>query len=282
MIKDLNNKVAVVTGAGGGIGRALCVELASKGCHLALVDINEEAIQGTVDAVAQYAVNTSSHTTNITDRDAIAALASSVVEQHGKVNLLINNAGITLQKSFAAHTVEDWERVMNINLWGVIYGIQCFLPHLRKAGENPEEGGHVVNMSSIAGLMGMPSQASYAVTKAAVKNLSECLNAEFAQYNIGVTAVHPGAVKTNIMLATIEESEDVEAARKNNELAMKVATSPEAAAKTVVKAILKNKIRQRVGKDAVLLDLAKRWFPAAIHAPFRKMATKAAQQSDKS
>lgn len=269
-MKNFEQTVAVVTGAGGGIGRAICIELASRGVNLALVDINQQALEGTAEAAAEFGVECSLHTTNITDRSAMAQLAEDVIKQHGKINMLVNNAGITLQKSFAGHTLEDWERMININLWGVIYGIHFFLPHLKQAGR--DEWAHVVNLSSIAGLMGMPTQSSYAATKGAIKNLSEALNVEFDADNIGVTSVHPGSVKTDIMLATMAESEDPERAKRNFEMAMKIGIEPAEAAKIIVKAVDKNRLRQRVGKDAVFLDLLKRAMPSGAHALFRKMA----------
>lgn len=274
-MKKFKQKVAVVTGAGGGIGRAICVELARRGSHLALVDINPEAIKGTQEAVAGFGVNASAHTTDITDKNAMAKLADDVINEHGKINLLVNNAGITLQKNFASHSLEDWERVVGINLWGVIYGIHFFLPHLQESGKN--EWAHIVNLSSIAGFMGMPSQSSYAATKGAVKNLSEALNAEFDQYNIGVTSIHPGAVKTDMMLATMKESEDVDSAKRNFDMAMKIGIEPDKAAKIIISAVEKNKLRQRVGTDAVVLDVLKRWMPEFLHTPIKMATTRSAK-----
>ncbi len=252
--------------AGGGIGRALAMELVNRGCHVSLVDINGNALAETASVLSGYPVKVTEHIVDITDRKQMSALPDAVVEAHGKVNLLINNAGITLQKSFSSHTMADWERVININLWGVIYGCYYFLDALRHA-----EDAHIVNLSSMTGFLGLPNQSSYCATKAAVKGLSESLWAELASEGIGVTSVHPGMIKTDMIQATLKESDNVAAARRNYELVQKIGMAPEKAAKMITRAVLKNKASVRVGKDSVLLDWLKRLAPVAIHRPFVKV-----------
>lgn len=259
-MKDLNRRVAVVTGAGGGIGRALCVALAKRGSNLALVDISQAALQGTADAVARTGVKVSQHVVDITDKDQMAALAQQVIDAHGKVNLLVNNAGITYQKRFDTHTLEDWDRIIGINFLGVIYGCHYFMDALKASGE-----GHIVNLSSMTAFAGLPTQSSYCATKAAVKALSESMRGELEKNNIGVTSVHPGAIKTDMIQATIDNSDDKAAAQRNYELANRIGTTPERTAELIVKAVEKNKLRVRVGFDSVLMDVLKRLFPVGLH-----------------
>jgi short-subunit dehydrogenase len=265
-MKVLKDRSAVITGAGGGIGRALGVELASRGCHLALVDVNEAALADSAAAVSDRGVSVSKHVADVTDRERMSRLPGEVLAEHGRVNLLINNAGITLQKSFANHSLADWDRVIGINLWGVIHGCHFFLDTLREADE-----AHIVNLSSMVGFLGLPMQSSYCTTKAAVKGLSESLWAELAAEGIGVTSVHPGAVRTEMIRATLDESDDRAFAQRSYDLAQRMGIEPDRAATKIVDAVVRGKLRVRVGKDAVLLDLAKRWFPTAIHKPMRRI-----------
>lgn len=266
-MKSFTNRVAVITGAGGGIGGALAADLAGRGCHLALVDVNAESVAKTANALAGSSVKVSQHVVDVTDAAQMEQLPGEVLAAHGAVNLLINNAGITLQKSFETHSLADWERVIGINLWGVLYGCHFFLDALRAADE-----AHIVNLSSMSGFLGMPGQSSYCATKAAVKGLSESLWAEFAVYGIGVTSVHPGAIRTEMIQATIAESDDIAAAQRNYDLAHKIGTDADRAAQIILEAVEKKKLRVRIGRDAVLLDWLKRLLPVGIHKPFLRLA----------
>ncbi len=265
-MKVLRNRVAVITGAGGGLGRALALELASRGCHLALADVNPEAQSETAAAVADRDVKVSTHVVDVTDRERMARLPDEVLAEHAGVNLLINNAGITLQKTFASHSLADWDRVIGINLWGAIHGCHFFLGALRAADE-----AHIVNLSSMVGFLGLPVQSSYCTTKAALKGLSESLWAELAPEGIGVTSVHPGAIRTEMIRATLAESDDLAFARRSYDLAQRIGVSPERAARKIVQAVERNKLRVRIGADALLLDWVKRCLPVAIHRPMRRI-----------
>lgn len=266
--------VAVITGAGGGIGRCLARALAEKGCHLALVDINQDALSESQSAVRKLGVKTTVHLTDITRFDDVAALAEDVVVQHGTVNVLINNAGMTIQKSFMTHSMEDWRRMIGVNLMGVIHGCKAFIPALKLAGQDGG-GAHLVNMSSMAGFLGMPSQASYSAMKAAVRMISETLYAELHQDNIGVTSVHPGAIKTDMILATLQESDNVRLAEKNYQMVQRMGNTPEYAAQRIVKAIEKRSLRIRIGKDAVIVDILKRLFPVRLSKRMTAIASRA-------
>jgi short-subunit dehydrogenase len=269
-MKTLAGRVAVITGAGGGLGRALALELASRGCHLALVDVAPDALDKTAQEASIYPVATSKHVADVTSAERMAMLADDVVSVHGGVNLLINNAGITLQKSFANHSLDDWERVIGINLRGVIHGCHFFLDELRRADE-----AHIVNLSSMAAFAGLPTQSSYCATKAGVQGLSESLWSELAIEGIGVTCVHPGAVKTEMIQATLAESDDIESAQRNYELAQKIGVSPAKAARKIIDAVAQNRLRVRIGADAVLVDWLKRLMPTLIHRPMTRIARKA-------
>lgn len=268
-MRDFKNRIAVITGAGGGIGSALARALAGRGCHLALVDYNPEALEKTKSALSPATVAISTHVADVTDRQRMAALPDEIAAVHGGVDLLFNNAGITLQKSFDTHSIEDWERVVNLNFWGVLYGCKFFKPLLEKS-----DAAHVVNLSSMTGLIGLPAQTSYCATKAAVKGLTEALWAEWGAQGIGVTCVHPGAIKTDMMKATLDDSDDPAAARRNIELVAKIGMPPDLAAEKILRAVQKKKLRVLVGKDAFIMDAMKRFAPGVIHGLFAKVGRK--------
>ncbi len=266
-MKDLQDKVAVITGGAGGVGSALAARLADRGCHLALVDISEEALTKVVNELSVKNINITSHIVDITNKAQMSELPAKVLAAHGKVNILVNNAGITYQKSFETHSIEDWEKIIGINWWGLLYGCHFFLDALKDSGE-----GHIINLSSMSAFVGLPGQTSYCATKAAVKLLSESMWAEMEKLNIGVTSVHPGAIKTGMIQATLKNSDDLEAAQRNYELAQRIGVTPEHVAARIIKAIQKKDLRIRVGKDAILLDLLKRWFPVGIQKLLRLAA----------
>ncbi len=160
-MNNFNNKVAVITGAGGGIGREMALQLAKEGCHLALGDISQQGLDETAKLLEPYGVRVSRHIVDVTDRKRMEALPAEVIDAHGAVNLLVNNAGITLQSSFEDLSIEHWELVIGINLWGVIYGTKAFLPYLKEQGRKGPENAHIINMSSLAGFIGMPNQRGF-------------------------------------------------------------------------------------------------------------------------
>jgi len=261
-MKTFEGQVAVITGAAGGLGRALAGELAGRGCHLALTDIDEGQLEVVAAGIERTGVRVSTHRVDVTARDDMSRLPEAVIAEHGGVNLLVNNAGITLQKSFATHSLADWDRIVGINWWGVLHGCHFFLPALRAADE-----AHIVNLSSMTAFLGFPMQSSYCATKAAIKGLSEALFSELGAEGIGVTSVHPGAIRTDMIQATIDESDDLDFARRSYDLAQRTGIAPEKAAAKIVRAVAKGKMRVRIGADAVLLDVLKRLVPVAIHKP---------------
>jgi short-subunit dehydrogenase len=263
-IRNFSGKVAVITGGGSGIGQALARELARKGCDLALVDVRREGMLETRRSLDEYGVNVSTHVADVSSETAMQGLPAQVLDQHGRINLLFNNAGITLARTFEGHSLKDWERMIGINLWGVIYGCHFFLPHLREqAGE-----AHIVNLSSMVAFMGPPGQSSYAATKSAIKGLSESLWAELRGEGIGVTVVHPGAIRTAIMQSALERAEDRGAFARTKAAVDMVAMAPEKAARIILKAVRRNRMRVVVGPDALFFDSAKRAMPEQIHRLF--------------
>lgn len=268
-MKITSETVAIVTGAGGGLGRALCKELADKGANIALVDISDEALGKTVDHLDGPPGNITTHIVDVTDRKQMSKLADDVVSQHGQANLLINNAGITLQKSFSTHSLEDWDRIVGINLWGVVHGLHFFDEHLKAAKD-----AHVVNLSSMSAFVGLPAQSSYCATKAAVELLSTSLWAEWGTHGIGVTHVHPGAIQTDMILATLDDSDDIEAAKKNYDIAMKMGIDADKAAAKIIKAVERNKKKIRIGKEAYIFDYMSRFLPRLTNFATRKIAEK--------
>jgi len=261
-MRVLSGRTAVITGAGSGIGRALARAFSDEGCRLALVDIDPAGLEETRGLLTSVPVST--HVADVADRERMAALPAEIQAEHGAIHLLFNNAGVTIHESFEDSSIQNLEFVIGVNLWGVLYGCHYFLPYLKQAGE-----GHIVNTSSMAAFLGLPNQASYSLTKAAVKSLSESLRVELASAQIGITSIHPGAIKTSIMKAAARYGGDAEETARIEALAMRFGMEPEKLAAKVVRAVKRNRMRLRIGVDAHLVDWLKRLLPVAIHAPLR-------------
>ncbi len=247
-MKTLEDKVVVITGAGSGIGRALAVNLARRGSLLALSDVDEAGLAETAElATVAGAAEVRSDRLDVADRAAFGAYAAAVAAHFGRVNVVINNAGVALAGDLVDLTYEDMDWIVGVNFWGVVHGTKEFLPHLIDSGD-----GHVVNLSSLFGLISMPGQSAYNATKYAVRGLTEALREEMliAGHRVGVTAVHPGGIKTAIARnARVSGREDKEAtARLFDEKLARM--TPEKAAEIIVKGILGNKARVLVGLDA--------------------------------
>ena len=195
-MQTLAGKVAVITGAGSGIGRALAQLLAEEGCDLALADINEANLQRTADELSRHGRRISCHTLDVADRAAVYAFADDVLNQHGSAYLIINNAGVAVSQRIAELSYSDFEWIMGINFWGVVHGTKAFLPHLLQ-----NNAGHIVNVSSIFGIISMPSQGAYNASKFAVRGFTEALRQELCSSKVVACCVHPGGIKTNIARA---------------------------------------------------------------------------------
>lgn len=258
-------RVAAITGAGSGIGRALAEQLARRGCELALSDIDESGLAGTVSRCEGSGVKVTSQLVDVADRVAVQAWAEQVVDEHGKVNLIFNNAGVALASTVDAMSHEDFEWLMNINFWGVVNGTTAFLPYLKASGD-----GHIINLSSVFGLVGIPSQSAYNASKFAVRGFTDALRIELEIEDCGVssTTVHPGGIKTNIArnarmddsVASLAGSPD-EARDGFDRLAM---TSPKKAARQILAAVEKDRRRALIGPDAKVFDLVSR-LPAGLY-----------------
>jgi len=257
-MKIRRGMVAVITGAGSGIGRATSIALAAKGCNLALADVNEAGLAETAKLVGARGVNVTRHVVDVSKKDLMQAFADEVAKAHGKVNIVVNNAGVAVTAPLESHTIEDFEWIVGINFWGVVYGSKFFLPYLQKAGE-----GHIVNISSMFGLIGLPTQASYCATKFAVRGFSESIRAELAEQNIGVTSVHPGGINTNIVKSS-RMSSDANSEKLKQKAVKFFETKtlpPSAVADAIVRAIEKNEARALVARETYVTDYLKRLFP---------------------
>jgi NAD(P)-dependent dehydrogenase (short-subunit alcohol dehydrogenase family) len=257
------NRIIVVSGAGSGIGRQLTLQLLQAGARVAAVDLNQEALSETARLAASDKL--SLHALSVADRQAVEALPDQVIAAHGAVDGLINNAGI-IQPFLRLNDLpyEAIERVLNVNLYGVIYMLKAFLPHLL---QRPQA--HVVNISSMGGFFPIPGQSMYGASKAAVKLLSEGLYAELAETNVRVTVVFPGAVTTNITQnsgVTVPQPAPSQAESRLPQ------TSAEAAARAIIDAMRRDAFQAYVGSDSKLMNLLYRLSPLqATRFIFRQM-----------
>lgn len=251
--------VAVITGAGSGIGRALALRLAKAGASLALADVNRTGLLETVQQVSPSGITVSTHFVDVADRLRVAEFADEVRETHGRCNLLINNAGVGLLGRFEEITIEDFEWLMGINFNGVLYGAHYFLPMLRQ-----ESAACLVNISSVFGIIAPIGMSAYCASKFAVRGLTEVLRHELSDTGVQVLVVHPGGINTQIAVnsrlgahANKETYSDAPA-----RFARVARTSPEAAAERIVRAIEKGKGRLLIGADARMLAWTQKLLPA--------------------
>ena len=263
-MKSFENKVAAITGAGSGIGRELAIELGRRKCHMALSDVNEDGLQETVEQVQLSGVRVTSQKVDVADRQAVYAWADQVVEDHGKANLIFNNAGVALASTVDGMSYGDFEWLMDVNFWGVVYGTKAFLPHLKTSGE-----GHIVNISSIFGLAGIPSQSAYNAAKFAVRGFTESLRQELDMMSCGVsaTSVHPGGIKTAIARSgRIDSSirdlgiDDVDTGAKFERAFI---TGADKAARVILDGVRRDDRRILIGPDARVFDWLVRLFPSS-------------------
>lgn len=256
----LKGRTAVITGAAGGIGRAIAVSLARRACHLALADTDEIGMAGTADLVRGYGVRVSRHRIDVADRAAVAEFPDIVAAEHGGVDVLVNNAGVAVGGTFEQVSDEDFEWLFEINFWGVVRMTRAFLPLLRAS-----EDARIVNLSSVYGLVAPPEQAAYSASKFAVRGFSEALRHELEGTGIGVSVVHPGGVATSIAekarvpAGTSEE----EIARRKARYRKLLRLPPEIAGETIVRGIERRQSRILIGSDAKTISLIARLLPTS-------------------
>ena len=256
----LKGKVAAITGAGSGIGRALALNLAAEGCHVAIADINEAGLNETADKVRSSGVRVTTHIVDVAKREQVKRYADEVVKAHGAVHIIINNAGVLIVETLEDLSYEDFEWLIGINLWGVVYGCKEFLPYLKQ-----QDSANIVNISSVNGIFTNPNNGAYCTSKFAVRGFTETLAQELSDTRVKVSCVHPGGIKTNIVNnAKFYKSSDPSLAREESAAIFNRAmthTMADKASQIIIAGIKKNKARIMVGTDAYVYDWLKRLFP---------------------
>ncbi len=258
-MKTLRGKVVALTGAASGIGRCLAVELAGQGAHLALADVNEEGLLNTLKMIEDRGVKVTTHLVDVADRARVFEYAEEAAAAHGGVDVIINNAGVAIGNDIENASFEDLEWVINVNLWGVIHGTKAFLPHLRR-----RPWGHIVNVSSINGIVPFPNNGPYNIAKYGVRGLNETLMQELRKDNVRVSSVHPGGIQTNIV-RNMRFTEFVSDEMNHNQMAAMfqaiALTTAEDAARIIVRGVRKNKKRIMVGIDSRVMEFFSRLVP---------------------
>ena len=255
----LKGGVAVVTGAGSGIGRALAQQLAAVGSALALADIYEAGLAQTAQSLGKNGTLKTTHILDVAKEERVKSFADEVKEQHGRVTLLINNAGVSLHGDFEEISLDDFRWVMDINFWGTVYGVKHFLPMLKH-----ERRAHIVNLSSVFGLVAPAGQVAYAASKFAVRGFTEALCHELRGSSVSVSCVHPGGIRTPIARHS-RLGAGTPATRREENIARferLARTPPETAAARILRGVERCETRVLIGSDAYLIDFLQRLRPA--------------------
>ena len=265
-----NQSIAVVTGASSGIGRALSLQLAEERIEgLAIADLNGEALEETAKMLEPSGVSVSTHVINVADFEAMQRFAQDVVARHKRVTHLINNAGVSLFGNVEEVSIEDLQWLMNINFWGTVYGVKLFLPVLRE-----QPAAHIVNVSSVFGLIAPPGNAAYSASKFAVRGFTESLRHELEDTSIAVSCVHPGGVATNIARSgRVGAGADLNAKEQSVKYHTKVSrTTAEEAARQIMRGIKRRSKRILIGRDARIIDVIHRASPENYMAVLDKLS----------
>jgi len=272
-MRQLQHKVAVITGAAGGIGRALTQQLINAGCHLALADLNTQGLDALAAEFQDSPQRVTCHKVDVRSYQAMTAFAASVKELHGGAHLLINNAGLTVFGNFADMSIEQIDTVLNVNLRGVVYGCKAFLPLLSSAAAGDSGGAHIVNISSLAGMVGFPMQTTYCASKFGVRGLSQALRIELGSRGIGVTGVMPGTIATPFLETAASHDQDM--TQQLAKYMLRHGTPPQRLAKRILRAVQSNRHEIVVGPDSVLtwwgqnfVPWLMRWVLALLHKRF--------------
>lgn len=278
---NFSDKVAAITGAASGIGRELAYQLVAAGAEVALSDVDEAGLARTAARCRELgARRVSEKRVDVSDRNAVHAWADEVAHAHERVNMIFNNAGVALASTLEGVSYEEFEWIMGINFWGVVYGTKAFLPHLRASGE-----GHVVNVSSVFGIISVAGNGTYNATKFAVRGFTEALRQELelAGAPVSATCVHPGGIKTNIARAARHNESmkdlvgDVDPEASRAEFEKLFITEASTAARTILDAVRKNRRRVLIGPDARVIDVMQRLLPSA----YQKLAIAIAKRQSR-
>jgi NAD(P)-dependent dehydrogenase (short-subunit alcohol dehydrogenase family) len=256
----LSEGVAVITGAGSGMGRCLAQQLAAMGSSLALADLSENGLSETIASLGTTKGNVTRHLVNVADETRVKAFAEEVAAQHGRATILFNNAGVALLGHFEEYSLADFRWLMDINFWGVVYGVTYFLPLLKK-----EKRAHIVNTSSLLGFFGAAGQSAYCASKFAVRGFTESLHHELLGSNVGVTCVHPGFIRTAIAkhAKTGERAADTIKKESMARFARVARTDPDVAAAKILRGVEKGSARVLIGSDAYFVDIWQRLKPSS-------------------
>jgi short-subunit dehydrogenase len=272
----IKGAAAAVTGAASGIGRALALELAARGCDLALADRDEAGLQAVAAEIGSNGTRkVTTHRVDVGEPSQIADFARAATLAHPALNIVINNAGVALLGQFGEIDQAQMDWLFNINFWGVVHTTRAFLPHLARQKE-----AHIANLSSIFGIIAPPGQTAYAAAKFAVRGFSESLRHELqtAKSPVRLSVVHPGGVSTNIVrnsrtgVAVTDNARRVQSIERFDAVAR---TTPKAAALRIIEGIEKNQPRILIGSDARMMDLLQRLLPATYWAPIARRLDKA-------
>jgi short-subunit dehydrogenase len=276
----IRGSTAAVTGAGNGIGRSLAIELAARGCNLALADRDGAALQAVAAEIATaHSRKVTTHVFDVSDAKAIEEFAHAATSAHPTLNILINNAGVALMGTFAEIDLAQMEWLININFWGVVRGTRAFLPHL-----SLQQQSHIVNLSSIFGIIAPPGQSAYAAAKFAVRGFSESLRHELeaAKSPVKLSVVHPGGIATHIARNSRTGSgmtDNERRARTIERFEAAAKTTPQRAAQRIIQGIENDEPRILIGSDARMLDLLQRFRPATYWKVLSRRIEKAAAKA---
>jgi short-subunit dehydrogenase len=272
---SFRDRVAVITGAGSGIGRALAESLVRAGAHVALVDVHDERLRDVQDQLERDSDRrVSCHRADVSDRARMAALPQEVLGEHGRVDILINNAGVTVAAEFAELDLADLDWLVGVNFWGVVHGCKFFLPALRESDD-----AYIVNLSSLFGLVGVPGQSGYCATKFAVRGFSESLAAELAHSRVRVLSVHPGGIATNIVRDGRFVASHAHRQGRLVSFFERHAMPAERCAEIILGAMRRGRSRVLVTRETHVADALKRIFPTLSQAAIARAGKLLARRS---
>ncbi|MDD9892528.1 MAG: SDR family NAD(P)-dependent oxidoreductase [Gammaproteobacteria bacterium] len=255
-MKNFRNKVAVITGAGSGIGRALAQQLDKQGALLSLSDVNEAGLKETLDSLSRKHY---SEILDVADRDAVYANAEATEKRFGPASIVINNAGVAVAQTIEDLSYDDFEWIMDINFWGMVYGSKAYLPQLKQHKEAA-----VANVSSVFGLFSLPTQGAYNASKFAIRGFTEALRAEMAGTGLSVHSIHPGGIRTDIAKNArfyVGPGQMTDQKKASGLFDKVTVTTADSAARTILKGIQRKQERILIGPDARVFDAMQRSMP---------------------